>query len=234
MEKDFKPLVLIPTYNEALNIKNFIEEVFKYCPDINLLIIDDNSPDGTADIVHSMCDKRIYILKRAKKSGLSSAYIEGFKHGINLGYNAFIEMDADFSHKPEYLPVMLDNLKKYDFVIGSRNIKGGGTENWSFFRNLISKAGSLYSKIILWCPVNDLTGGFNGWKKEVLDAIGLDNIISRGYSFQIELKYKAYKKGFKYLEFPIIFPDRKLGVSKMSRDIFFEALKNVIKIRFSK
>lgn len=232
--EDFKPLVIIPTYNEALNIKFIINEIFKTCPDINILIVDDNSPDGTAEIVHQMLDKRIYILKRTKKQGLASAYIEGFKKGIDLGFNRFIQMDADFSHKPEHLPLMLENLKKYDFVIGSRNIKGGGVQNWSFFRNLISKAGSLYSKIILFCPINDLTGGFNGWRKEVLEGINLNNIISLGYSFQIELKYKAYKKGFKYIEFPIIFPDRKYGESKMSKDIFFEALKNVVKIRFSK
>lgn len=232
--EDFKPLVIIPTYNEALNIKFIINEIFKTCPDINILIVDDNSPDGTAEIVHQMLDKRIYILKRTKKQGLASAYIEGFKKGIDLGFNRFIQMDADFSHKPEYLPLMLENLKKYDFVIGSRNIKGGGVQNWSFFRNLISKVGSLYSKIILFCPINDLTGGFNGWRKEVLEGINLNNIISLGYSFQIELKYKAYKKGFKYIEFPIIFPDRKYGESKMSKDIFFEALKNVVKIRFSK
>ena len=232
--EDFKPLVIIPTYNEALNIKFIINEIFKTCPDINILIVDDNSPDGTAEIVHQMLDKRIYILKRTKKQGLASAYIEGFKKGIDLGFNRFIQMHADFSHKPEYLPLMLENLKKYDFVIGSRNIKGGGVQNWSFFRNLISKAGSLYSKIILFCPINDLTGGFNGWRKEVLEGINLNNIISLGYSFQIELKYKAYKKGFKYIEFPIIFPDRKYGESKMSKDIFFEALKNVVKIRFSK
>ena len=232
--EDFKPLVIIPTYNEALNIKFIINEIFKTCPDINILIVDDNSPDGTAEIVHQMLDKRIYILKRTKKQGLASAYIEGFKKGIDLGFNRFIQMDADFSHKPEYLLLMLENLKKYDFVIGSRNIKGGGVQNWSFFRNLISKAGSLYSKIILFCPINDLTGGFNGWRKEVLEGINLNNIISLGYSFQIELKYKAYKKGFKYIEFPIIFPDRKYGESKMSKDIFFEALKNVVKIRFSK
>ena len=206
--EDFKPLVIIPTYNEALNIKFIINEIFKTCSDINILIVDDNSPDGTAEIVHQMLDKRIYILKRTKKQGLASAYIEGFKKGIDLGFNRFIQMDADFSHKPEYLPLMLENLKKYDFVIGSRNIKGGGVQNWSFFRNLISKAGSLYSKIILFCPINDLTGGFNGWRKEVLEGINLNNIISLGYSFQIELKYKAYKKGFKYIEFPIIFPDR--------------------------
>ena len=232
--EDFKPLVIIPTYNEALNIKFIINEIFKTCPDINILIVDDNSPDGTAEIVHQMLDKRIYILKRTKKQGLASAYIEGFKKGIDLGFNRFIQMDADFSHKPEYLPLMLENLKKYDFVIGSRNIKGGGVQDWSFFRNLISKAGSLYSKVILFCPINDLTGGFNGWRKEVLEGINLNNIISLGYSFQIELKYKAYKKGFKYIEFPIIFPDRKYGESKMSKDIFFEALKNVVKIRFSK
>lgn len=232
--EDFKPLVIIPTYNEALNIKFITNEIFKTCPDINILIVDDNSPDGTAEIVHQMLDKRIYILKRTKKQGLASAYIEGFKKGIDLGFNRFIQMDADFSHKPEYLPLMLENLKKYDFVIGSRNIKGGGVQNWSFFRNLISKAGSLYSKVILFCPINDLTGGFNGWRKEVLEGINLNNIISLGYSFQIELKYKAYKKGFKYIEFPIIFPDRKYGESKMSKDIFFEALKNVVKIRFSK
>ena len=232
--EDFKPLVIIPTYNEALNIKFIINEIFKTCPDINILIVDDNSPDGTAEIVHQMLDKRIYILKRTKKQGLASAYIEGFKKGIDLGFNRFIQMDADFSHKPEYLPLMLENLKKYDFVIGSRNIKGGGVQNWSFFRNLISKVGSLYSKIILFCPINDLTGGFNGWRKEVLEGINLNNIISLGYSFQIELKYKKKKKGFKYIEFPIIFPDRKYGESKMSKDIFFEALKNVVKIRFSK
>ena len=232
--EDFKPLVIIPTYNEALNIKFIINEIFKTCPDINILIVDDNSPDGTAEIVHQMLDKRIYILKRTKKQGLASAYIEGFKKGNDLGFNRFIQMDADFSHKPEYLPLMLENLKKYDFVIGSRNIKGGGVQNWSFFRNLISKAGSLYSKVILFCPINDLTGGFNGWRKEVLEGINVNNIISLGYSFQIELKYKAYKKGFKYIEFPIIFPDRKYGESKMSKDIFFEALKNVVKIRFSK
>lgn len=232
--KDIRPVILVPTYNEALNIKSFIEEVFKYCPDIHILVIDDSSPDGTADIVHNMCNKRICVLKRAKKAGLASAYINGMKYAMDMGFNAFIEMDADFSHKPEYLPVMIENLKKYDFVIGSRNVRGGKTENWGIIRNLISKLGSLYSKIVLFCPINDLTGGFNGWNKNVIEAIGLDNIISKGYSFQIELKYRAYKKGFKYIEFPIVFPDRKLGQSKMDKAIFFEAMKNVFKIRFSK
>ena len=220
--EEFKPLVIIPTYNEALNIKSFIQEIFRYCPEIHILIVDDNSPDGTADIVEAMQNKRINILRRKEKTGLASAYLEGFKYGTKLGFNAFIEMDADFSHKPEYLPVMTENLKKYDFVVGSRNIKGGKVENWTFLRNLISKAGSIYSRIVLGCPIKDLTGGFNGWNKKVLDTIGLDNIISKGYSFQIELKYRAYKNNFKFIEFPIIFPDRKFGVSKMSKDIFFD------------
>lgn len=234
MSENFKPIILTPTYNEALNIKNFIEEVFKVYPNIHILIIDDNSPDGTAEIVHSMCDRRVYILKRNKKQGLASAYIQGIKHAIELGFNAFIEMDADFSHKPEYIPTMVELLKDYDFVIGSRNIKGGGSLNWGITRTLISKMGSLYSRIILNCPIKDLTGGFNGWNLKVIEGIGLDNIISSGYSFQIEMKYRAYKKGFEYKEFPIIFPDRKFGNSKMSKDIFIEAMKNVIKIRFSK
>ena len=232
--EEIKPLILVPTYNEALNIKKFIEAVFEVCPNAHMLVVDDNSPDGTAEIVHGLCDKRILILKRAKKSGLASAYVDGFKYGLNKGFNYFIEMDADFSHKPEYLPIMIEYLKKYDFVIGSRNIKGGAVENWSLKRNLISKMGSLYSKAILWCPINDLTGGFNGWRREVIEGIGLENIISKGYSFQIEMKYRAYKKGFSYAEFPIVFPNRKLGKSKMNKDILFEAMKNVIKIRFSK
>lgn len=234
MEKAFKPCVLIPTYNEAENIKKIIEEIFEVCSDINLLVIDDNSPDNTAEIVHSMCNKKVYILKRTKKDGLAEAYINGFKYAKELGFNVFIEMDADFSHKPDYLPIMLENLKKYDFVIGSRNIKGGGTEGWGVLRKCISKFGSLYSRFILSCPIKDLTGGFNGWNLNVIDEIDFDKIISKGYSFQIELKYKAYKKGFSYFEFPIIFPDRKFGVSKMSKEIFIEALCNVFKIRFNK
>ncbi len=234
MTEEFKPCIVVPTYNEAANIKSFIEEVFKVAPDICIFIVDDNSPDNTAQIVHSMCDKRIFILKRSKKLGLASAYIDGFRYAKNKGFNAFIEMDADFSHNPKYLPVMIENLKKYDFVIGSRNVKGGSVEDWGIIRNLISKAGSIYSRLVLFCPIKDLTGGFNGWNLRVIDKIGMDNIISKGYSFQIEMKYKAYKKGFKYFEFPIVFTNRKLGESKMSKEIFFEAVKNVFKIRNSK
>ena len=225
-------IIIIPTYNEEENIEKIILEIQKLnCP---LLVVDDNSADKTREIVEKYVDdKNIFILKRAGKMGLASAYIDGFRFAIQKGFDCFIEMDADFSHNPKYLPIMFKELEENDVVIGSRNVKDGGVLGWSFLRNFISKGGSIYSQIVLNCPLKDLTGGFNGWKKEVLDAIGLENIISKGYCFQIEMKYRAFKKGFKIKEFPIIFEDRKFGKSKMSKAIFFEALLNVLKIRFN-
>lgn len=225
-------IIIIPTYNEEENIEKIILEIQKLnCP---LLVVDDNSADKTREIVEKYVDdKNIFILKRAGKMGLASAYIDGFRFAIQKGFDCFVEMDADFSHNPKYLPIMFKELEENDVVIGSRNVKDGGVLGWSFLRNFISKGGSIYSQIVLNCPIKDLTGGFNGWKKEVLDAIGLENIISKGYCFQIEMKYRAFKKGFKIKEFPIIFEDRKFGKSKMSKAIFFEALLNVLKIRFN-
>ncbi|MBQ2983275.1 MAG: polyprenol monophosphomannose synthase [Candidatus Gastranaerophilales bacterium] len=225
-------IIIIPTYNEEENIEKIILEIQKLnCP---LLVVDDNSADKTREIVGKYVDdKNIFILKRAGKMGLASAYIDGFRFAIQKGFDCFVEMDADFSHNPKYLPTMFKELEENDVVIGSRNVKDGGVLGWSFLRNFISKGGSIYSQIVLNCPIKDLTGGFNGWKKEVLDAIGLENIISKGYCFQIEMKYRAFKKGFKIKEFPIIFEDRKFGKSKMNKAIFFEALLNVLKIRFN-
>lgn len=225
-------IIIIPTYNEEENIEKIIFEIQKLnCP---LLVVDDNSADKTREIVEKYVDdKNIFILKRAGKMGLASAYIDGFRFAIQKGFDCFIEMDADFSHNPKYLSTMFKELEENDVVIGSRNVKDGGVLGWSFLRNFISKGGSIYSQLVLNCPIKDLTGGFNGWKKEVLDAIGLENIISKGYCFQIEMKYRAFKKGFKIKEFPIIFEDRKFGKSKMSKAIFFEALLNVLKIRFN-
>ena len=225
-------IIIIPTYNEEENIEKIIFEIQKLnCP---LLVVDDNSVDKTREIVEKYVDdKNIFILKRAGKMGLASAYIDGFRFAIQKGFDCFIEMDADFSHNPKYLSTMFKELEENDVVIGSRNVKSGGVLGWSFLRNFISKGGSIYSQLVLNCPIKDLTGGFNGWKKEVLDSIGLENIISKGYCFQIEMKYRAFKKGFKIKEFPIIFEDRKFGKSKMSKAIFFEALLNVLKIRFN-
>ncbi len=231
-----KPLIIIPTYNEVENIGNLIVEINNKLKsvDYSILVVDDSSLDSTAEVVLGLKEKfsNIYLLKRKGKLGLASAYIDGFKKGFELGFDTFIQMDADFSHNPKYLPLIIEKLKQNDVVIASRNIKGGKVLGWGFLRNFISKGGSIYSKIILGCKINDLTGGFNGWKKEILDRINLDSIISSGYCFQIEMKYKAYKLGAKIEEFPIVFENRTKGKSKMSKTIFFEALVNIIKLKF--
>ena len=231
-------LIVIPTFNEVENIFNIVSEITDVLSgyDFSVLIVDDNSNDGTKEEIIKLQEtySNIMTLNRSGKLGLASAYIEGFKIGIDKGFDSFIQMDADFSHNPKYLKEMFEKLKDNDVVIGSRNIKGGSVVGWSALRNFISKGGSLYSKIVLGCPINDLTGGFNAWKKEILEKINLDTIISKGYSFQIEMKYKAYKNKAKIIEFPIVFEDRKFGKSKMSKAIFFEALLNIIKIRFNR
>ena len=231
-----KPMIIIPTYNEAMNLENIVNSIQETLSgrDFSILIVDDSSSDGTDNIAKDLSEKykNIFILNRPSKLGLASAYIDGMKFSKEKGFDTFIEMDADFSHDPKYLPQMLKLLEDNDLVIGSRNIKGGDVVGWSFLRNFISKGGSLYSKIILFCPINDLTGGFNGYRSELVDKIGLDNIISKGYSFQIEMKYRAYKLKAKIKEFPIVFVDRKFGKSKMDKQIFTEALLNILKLRF--
>ena len=183
-------LIVIPTYDEAENITRLIPAVFEALPrrDFSVLVVDDGSPDGTGDLVAKMIEthfpERLHLLRREGKGGLASAYIAGFRWGMERGFDAFLEMDADFSHKPEYLPEMFAKIAEYDVVIGSRNVPGGGVENWSLLRKLISRGGSLYARTLLHCPVADLTGGFNMWRKSALEAIDLDSIISRGYSFQ--------------------------------------------------
>ena len=228
-------LIIIPTYNEEENIRELILEIFDNLKNMHfsILIVDDSSADNTIAEVEKIGKDNIYILKRPSKMGLASAYIDGINFGIEKGFDTFIEFDADFSHNPKYLPQMIDKLKDYDVVIGSRNVDDGSMVNRNLIRNLISKGGSLYSKIVLNCPINDLTGGFNGWKKEIIEKIGLNNIISKGYCFQIEMKYRAYLKNAKIIEFPIVFEDRKNGKSKMSKTIFFEALLNVLKLRIN-
>ena len=230
-----KVLIVVPTYNEIENISPFIQRLFQIIPDyVNILVVDDNSPDGTGKTVELLLSdypNRLFLMAREGKQGLASAYIAGFHWGLSRDYDVFLEMDADFSHKPEYIPEMLEQIKTYDVVIGSRNIKGGGVEGWPLLRNMISKGGSLYSQLVLSCPVKDLTGGFTMWRKAALEKIGLDTIISKGYSFQIEMKFKAYQSGCSIKEIPIVFVDRKYGNSKMSKKIFMEALVNIWKIK---
>ncbi len=228
-------LIVIPTYNEIENIEPLIKKINEVlnADFFSILVVDDSSTDKTADKIEELKGyySNLFLLKRPSKLGLASAYIDGFKFGIEKGFDCFVELDADFSHDPKYLPLMFEYLNDFDVVIGSRNIKGGYSVGWSFLRTLISKGGSLYSRLVLGVPIHDLTGGFNGWKKEILDKIDLNSIISKGYSFQVEMKYKAFKNNAKIKEFPIVFEDRKFGKSKMSKAIFFEALLNVIKIR---
>lgn len=230
-----KNLIIIPTYNEIENIEPLIGKIHSVVPDINILVIDDNSGDGTADIVEKikLTNPRVDIIKRPGKLGLGTAYITGFKHAIEKGYDFIFEMDGDFSHDPAHLPAFLEAAKEADLVIGSRYIPGGGVVNWSFFRKLISIGGSIYSRIILSMPYKDLTGGFKCFRRQTLMAIPLDDVFSEGYSFQIEMTYRVHKKGMRIMEIPIVFKERVGGRSKMSKKIFIEAIFRVWQIRMT-
>ncbi len=232
-----KLLTVIPTYNECENIEPLILKILDVVKgNISILVVDDSSPDGTSFIVEKLSKKynNVHLLIRPAKSGLASAYIEGFLWGIDNGFDTFLEMDADFSHNPEYIPEMIEKIQNNDVVIGSRIVKGGGCKNRTFLRDVITRGGSFYSRLILSCPVKDLTGGFNMWTLAALEKINLNSILSKGYCFQIEMKYKAFKSRCKIVEIPIIFEDRRAGKSKMSSEIFLEAMFGIFKIRSSK
>ncbi len=229
-----KTLIVIPTYNECENIPVLIDSILNLNRDLNILVVDDNSPDGTGLLVSEISKKnpRVQLLSRPGKEGLGRAYIAGLSWGLSQKYDFLFEMDADFSHRPEDLLKLLGHLKDADFIVGSRYVPGGQTKNWGILRKIISRGGSLYSQIILGYPLQDWTGGFNGWSRAVLERIRLDTVKSNGYSFQIELKYRALKNGFKGIEVPILFEDRRVGQSKMSFKIVIEAFYRVWKIRF--
>ena len=224
--KETKPLICIPTYNEAKNIAPLLREIFSLFPKIHILIIDDNSTDGTQEILASLSRSypNLHVLKRAGKLGLASAYIDGFLWGLKSGFSHFIQMDADFSHHPRYLAQTLANLPHFEVVINSRNIIGGGVVGWGLSRKILSRFGSLYARLWLGARVMDFTGGFNAYSARALSAIDLHSIKSSGYCFQIEMKYRAYKAGLRLLELPIIFEDRIAGKSKISKTIVLEAL----------
>lgn len=227
-------LIVTPTYNERENLAPFLDGVFDALPDAHVLVVDDASPDGTGALADQIArvDERLRVLHRPGKMGLGSAYKDAFRRGIDEGYDVIFEMDTDLSHDPRYLPDFLRAFEEgADVVIGSRNIPGGGVEGWGPGRHLLSKGGSLYSRLILGLGIRDLTSGYKAFRREVLEAIELDAVRSEGYSFQIELTYRALRRGFSIREVPIVFVDRRAGSSKMSRRIFAEAVMMVPKLR---
>ena len=208
-------LIIIPTYNEKENLGPLLEAIYEIRPDIHVLVVDDNSPDGTGQLVAEWAEApqyegRLFLLRRAGKLGLGTAYIAGFRWALARSYRRILEMDADFSHNPRYLPDLLAAAEEADLVLGSRYVPGGGVKNWGFWRRFLSRGGSLYARVLLGLPYQDLTGGFKCFRREVLETLDLGAIRSNGYSFQIELTYRAHCKGFKIKEVPIVFEDREV------------------------
>ncbi len=230
-----KSIIIIPTYNELNNIQKLIPILREKYPNVDLLVVDDNSPDGTADSVKTMMkdDNQIHIIEREGKLGLGTAYVAGFRYMLERDYEVAIQMDADFSHDPDVIKDFLSEIEENDLVLGSRYISGVNVVNWPMSRLLLSYFANVYTKVITGMPVCDATGGFKCFKREVLQSIDLDKITSNGYSFQIEMNFKTFKKGFKIKEIPIIFVDRTDGDSKMSKSIVYEAIFMVWKLRFA-
>ncbi|MFD5058185.1 MULTISPECIES: polyprenol monophosphomannose synthase [unclassified Streptomyces] len=224
-----RALVIIPTYNEAENIKPIVTRVRTAVPDADILVADDNSPDGTGKIADELAaaDSQVQVLHRQAKEGLGAAYLAGFRWGIEHGYGVLVEMDADGSHQPEELPRLLTALKGADLVLGSRWVPGGRVVNWPKSREMISRGGSTYSRLLLGLRTRDVTGGYRAFRAETLQGIGLDEVASQGYCFQVDLARRAVDAGYHVVEVPITFVDREVGDSKMSRDILVEALWRV-------
>jgi dolichol-phosphate mannosyltransferase len=228
-------LVIVPTYNERENIPRLIPEILSRDPRLEILVVDDNSPDGTGELVDTMArdEPRVHILHREGKLGLGTAYLDGFRWGLERHYDCLFEMDADFSHDPAHLPKFLDAIETYDVVLGSRYLHGRVTVvNWPIGRLLLSYFANVYARWVTGLPLADATGGFKCFRREVLQAIALDRVESNGYAFQIEMSFRAWKKGFRLGEIPIMFVDRDIGESKMSKKIVREAVWRVWRLRW--
>ena len=230
-----RTLVVTPTYNEKDNLVRFVDAVRGALPEADVLVVDDTSPDGTGAIADALAakDPKVRVIHRPGKLGLGTAYVQAFTRGLAEGYDRFFEMDADLSHDVRYLPAFVRALDDgFDVVIGSRNIPGGNVEGWGPGRHFISKGGSLYSRTILGLPIRDLTSGYKAYTRRALQAVALEEIDSNGYSFQIEMTYRALRRGMSVKEVPIVFVDRTQGKSKMSRKVFLEAVGMVWRLRF--
>jgi dolichol-phosphate mannosyltransferase len=227
--------VILPTYNEAENLERIVNAVLQQLGDSDrVLVVDDNSPDGTGEIADRLADSNesVSVLHRPRKEGLGPAYLAGFHVALDAGAQRIVEMDADFSHDPAYLPKLIGAAEHYDLVIGSRYVPGGGVTEWGPVRRFISRGGSSYARVALGLPIRDLTGGFKCFRREVLETINLDTIQARGYAFQVETTYRAIRAGFRVVEIPIVFRDRADGTSKMSGSIVAEAMWRVPAMRF--
>ncbi|MFD8750596.1 polyprenol monophosphomannose synthase [Kitasatospora sp. NPDC059577] len=222
-------LVIIPTYNEAENVERIVGRVRAAVPEAHVLVADDNSPDGTGELADKLAveDPNVHVMHRKGKEGLGAAYLAGFRWGIDNGYDVLVEMDADGSHQPEELDRLLGALRGADLVLGSRWVPGGRVVNWPKSRLLLSRGGSTYSRLMLGVPIKDVTGGYRAFRKETLLGLGMDEVASAGYCFQVDLAWRTVKAGFKVAEVPITFIERELGASKMSRTIVVEALWRV-------
>jgi len=227
-----KSIIIIPTYNEKENIRKLVEEIKELNKGFHILIIDDNSPDGTGRIADGLAKKysEVSVIHRSAKLGLGTAYISGFKYALENNYDLIFTMDADFSHQPGYLIDLLEKAKEYDLVIGSRYVKDGKIQNWPLHRLILSRGANVYVRMVTRLPVLDSTGGFNCYRRRVLEKIDFDTIISEGYGFQIEVKYRVWKSGFSIKEVPIAFTDRTRGTSKISKRIIFQAFFLVWKL----
>ena len=228
-----RPLVVIPTYNECENLEAIVLAVRQYLPGVEILVIDDASPDGTGDLAEGMSKGLggIHVMHRSGKLGLGTAYVAGFRYALESDFSCVFEMDADFSHNPKYLPELLAMAESYDLVIGSRYVPGGATPDWRLIRRIISGGGNLFARKMLRLPVRDCTAGFKCYRRAVLAAFDLNRINLQGYAFQIETVYQAYKAGFRIGELAVVFPDRRLGHSKMSQQIVAEAFTFVVRRR---
>ncbi len=228
-----KVIVVVPTFNERENLPHILSRLEALDLGLHVLVVDDNSPDGTGRLAEEFAATRpwLHVMHRPGKLGLGTAYVEGFHRALSKGFDVVGEMDADLSHDPAYLPSMLSALDRADLVLGSRYVPGGGVRNWGVFRRLVSRGGSLYAQAVLGVGVRDLTGGFKLFRRQVLENLGLDTVRSNGYSFQIEMTYRAIRHGYRVAEVPIVFEDRRVGKSKLSRQVVLEAMLIVPRLR---
>ena len=231
-----KKLIVTPTYNERKNIRELVSTLFELNPDFHILVVDDSSPDGTAEVVEKLqvdC-ANLHLLSRNEKTGLGSAYIAGFNYALERDYEVVVQMDADMSHDPKDVPFLIEAIENADLAIGSRYISGINVVNWPLQRLIISYGANIYTRLVTRLPVRDATGGFKCWRRKALETINLDGVRSQGYSFQIEMTYRAWLKGFRITEIPIIFVDRTVGESKMTRSIMLEAAVMIPRLRIWK